>query len=85
MPQRYPASWETMAPAASLITVGAKKSGPAQYQTMWAIGKYTTVNHATTNTISAENFTRSANAPTISAGVMQAKVIWKMTKTYSGM
>ena len=23
------------------------------------------------------NFTRSANAPTISAGVMQAKVIWK--------
>ncbi len=30
------------------------------------------------------NFTRSANAPTISAGVMQAKVIWKITKTYSG-
>ena len=28
---------------------------------------------------------RSANAPTISAGVMQAKVIWKTTKTISGM
>jgi hypothetical protein len=29
--------------------------------------------------ISGVNFTRSAKAPTISAGVMQAKVIWKMT------
>ena len=28
---------------------------------------------------------RSAKAPTISAGVMQAKVIWKATKAYSGM
>ena len=27
---------------------------------------------------------RSAKAPTISAGVMQAKVIWKTTKTNSG-
>ena len=26
-----------------------------------------------------------ANAPTISAGVMHAKVIWKITKAYSGM
>ena len=34
--------------------------------------------------ISGVNFTRSAKAPTISAGVMQAKVIWKITKTYSG-
>lgn len=28
---------------------------------------------------------RSANAPTISTGVMQAKVIWKQTYTSSGM
>ncbi len=27
---------------------------------------------------------RSAKAPTISAGVMMAKVIWKVTKTLSG-
>jgi hypothetical protein len=34
--------------------------------------------------INGVNFTRSANAPTISAGVMHANVIWKMMKTYSG-
>ena len=28
---------------------------------------------------------RSAKPPTISAGVMQAKVIWKQTKMYSGI
>ncbi len=33
----------------------------------------------------AENFMRSAKAPTISAGVMMAKVIWKVMKTVSGM
>ena len=32
----------------------------------------------------AENFMRSANAPTISAGVMMAKVIWKVMNTASG-
>jgi hypothetical protein len=37
------------------------------------------------NSTTAENLMRSANAPTISAGVMQAKVIWKAMKTYSGM
>ena len=29
------------------------------------------------NSATAENFMRSANAPTISAGVIAAKVIWK--------
>ena len=33
----------------------------------------------------ATNFIRSAVAPTISAGAMQAKAIWKMTKDSSGM
>ena len=32
----------------------------------------------------AENFMRSAKAPTIRAGVMMAKVSWKVTKTVSG-
>jgi hypothetical protein len=32
----------------------------------------------------AENFIRSAKAPTISAGVMMAKVIWKVMNTASG-
>ena len=48
--------------------------------TMWAIGKYDSVSHSGTNTIHAENFTRSATAPLISAAVMTAKVSWKPTK-----
>ena len=43
------------------------------------------VTHSTVNSSRAENFMRSAKAPTIRAGVMQANVIWKQTKTYSGM
>ena len=37
------------------------------------------------NSTSAENFMRSAKAPTISAGVMMAKVIWKVMNTDSGI
>ena len=37
------------------------------------------------NSSTAENFIRSAKAPMMRAGVMQAKVIWKMTKASSGM
>ena len=36
-------------------------------------------------TIIAENFMRSANAPTISAGVMMAKVNWNIWNTDSGI
>ena len=36
------------------------------------------------NSSTAENFIRSANAPTISAGVMPANVAWKAMNTYSG-
>ncbi len=43
------------------------------------------MNHSTEKIITAENFMRSANAPTISATVMAAKVDWKATNTYSGM
>jgi hypothetical protein len=32
-----------------------------------------------------ENFMRSANPPTTSAGVMMAKVIWKIMKSDSGI
>ena len=35
--------------------------------------------------MTAENFMRSAKAPTMSAGVIAAKVIWKKMKTNSGM
>jgi hypothetical protein len=43
------------------------------------------VNHSAMNHSMAENFMRSAKAPTISAGVMMANVIWKVMKTVSGM
>ncbi|QYU69137.1 hypothetical protein J4558_03040 [Leptolyngbya sp. 15MV] len=35
-----------------------------------------------TKAISAENFSRSAVAPRISAAVIAANVIWKLMKTY---
>ena len=35
--------------------------------------------------MTAENFMRSTKAPTISAGVMIAKVIWNMKNTVSGI
>jgi hypothetical protein len=37
------------------------------------------------NISTAENFMRSAKAPTISAQVMPAKVAWKAANTISGM
>ncbi|MNI84270.1 hypothetical protein D3C73_1411600 [compost metagenome] len=37
------------------------------------------------NSSADENFIRSAKAPAMSAGVMMAKVIWKVTNTPSGM
>ena len=43
------------------------------------------VTHKAVNSMIAENRIRSAKAPTISAGVMQAKVIWKAIKIYSGI
>ena len=52
---------------------------------MWAIGKYEKVPHRTENTKTALNFTRSAKAPMMRAGVMAAKVIWKAMNRYSGM
>ena len=63
------------AAAASALAAASIASGPAQYHTMWAIGKYTKVTHSGINSAMAENFMRSAIAPTIRAGVMAAKVI----------
>src|SRR6266850_6809737 len=54
---------------------------PSTPQTMWASGKYTINIHKTTNTMIAMNFMRSAIAPTISAGVIIANIIWYMENT----
>ena len=58
---------------------------PGPDQTMWQMGRYTSVNHAAVKMSTAENFIRSANAPTISAGVMIAKVNWKQKNTDAGI
>ena len=42
------------------------------------------MNHNAENSSTAENFMRSAKAPTINAQVMAAKVAWKAMNTYSG-
>ena len=49
-----------------------------QPKTMCASGKYDSVAHSGTNTTHAENFTRSAIAPLMSAVVMTAKVSWNI-------
>ncbi len=43
------------------------------------------MNHSTAKTSTAENFIRSANAPTMSATVIAANVAWNTTKRYSGI
>ncbi len=53
--------------------------------TMWAIGAYTSVTQRPMNHSMALNFIRSAKAPTISAGVITAKVSWKVENTVSGI
>ena len=52
---------------------------------MCAIGRYENVNQSTMNSSTALNFMRSAKAPTMRQGVMQAKVSWKMNQANSGM
>jgi hypothetical protein len=51
-------------------------SQPVGLNTQWATGEYTRMSHTLRNTIQAENLTRSAMAPVISAGVMTANIIW---------
>jgi hypothetical protein len=52
---------------------------------MCAIGRYENVNQITMKSSTAENFIRSAYAPTISAQVMAANVHWNATNISSGM
>ena len=64
----------TMPPAKSMTPLAAMKpSGP---QTMWQAGKYTANIQRPQYHITELNFMRSTKEPTMSAGVMMAKVIW---------
>ena len=73
----------TVPPAKSRIPL--LPSHPPSPQTQWQTGAYTTVSQIAMNRSTALNFMRSAKAPTISAGVMMAKVIWNVMNTDSGM
>lgn len=54
---------------------------PPVPQTQCATGKYTSVTHRVMNSAQALNFTRSASAPLIRAGVMIANISWNTAKT----
>ena len=69
---------------ASTTLAAVYASGPGQNQTMCAIGRYENVNQSTAKSSTAENFTRSANAPRMRHTVMAANVAWKATNTSSG-
>jgi hypothetical protein len=79
-----PALMCTAVPPAKSITPSSKAQPPAP-QTQWATGKYTIVTHRVMNSAQAENFTRSASAPLIRAGVMMANISWKTRKTKTGI
>src|SRR5690606_961779 len=70
---------------ASTTFAAVYASGPAQNHTMCAIGRYENVNHSTANTSTAENFTRSANAPRMRHTVIAANVAWNATNSSSGI
>src|SRR3569833_263213 len=65
-----PALMCTTVPPAKSSTPQSHMSPPSPLHTMWAMGAYTTSDQMAVNHNSAENFIRSAKAPTISAGVM---------------
>src|SRR5688500_11762582 len=87
-PAKSSAPFWNRKPAVAVAHVAASAdvyaSGPAHHQTMCAIGRYENENHNTMKTRIAENFMRSAKAPTIKQGVIAANVIWNAAYRYSG-
>src|ERR1043166_7043593 len=79
--------WTTVPPAKSIALIDAPAFHtpfiqPVTPQTMCASGKYTRNIHSVMKTMIAENFIRSAIAPTISAGVMIANMSWYIENTF---
>ncbi len=75
-----PALMCTAVPPAKSMTPISKAQPPVPH-TQCATGKYTIVAHSATNSAHAVNFTRSASAPLIRAGVMTANISWNTAKT----
>src|SRR6202161_28688 len=78
-----PALMCTTVPPAKSSCVAASQPDGSHIQC--ATGQYTTSSQIAMNHSSAENFTRSANEPQISAGVMIANVAWNIAYTLSGI
>ena len=79
--------WTTVPPAKSIALIEALAfqtpfMAPSMPHTAWASGKYTTTIQSATKASTAENFMRSAIAPTMSAGVMIANISWYMENTF---
>src|SRR3954468_21426903 len=74
-----PAKSIALMPALAFHTPFIRPSTP---HTMCARGKYTRIIQPTTNRISALYWTRSAMAPTISAGVMMANISWYIENVF---
>ena len=79
--------WTTVPPAKSIALIDALAFHtpfirPSMPRTMWASGRYTANIQTAMNAITAEYFMRSAIAPTISAGVIIANVIWNIANTF---
>jgi hypothetical protein len=79
--------WTTVPPAKSTARMPALAfqtpfMNPSAPHTMCASGKYTTNIQIAMKAMMAENFMRSAMAPTISAGVMIANMSWYIANTF---
>ena len=77
------AACTTMPPAKSWTCIVA--NSPSGCQVQWASGQYTITTHSTMNRRYPEKWTRSANEPVISDGVMMANFIWNRAKRASGI
>ncbi len=93
-PRRTPsmsAATSAAVPAVTCTTVPPAKSirpsSPSQPppQTQWHTGTYTSITQAALKISMAEKRIRSAKPPTISAGVITAKVSWNAAKATSGI
>ncbi len=77
------ATWTTVPPAKSRLPRSVSQPEPSALKTHAHDGMNTRVNQTGTKVTQPENFMRSATAPEIRAGVMQAKVRAKKTSRRS--
>jgi hypothetical protein len=67
------------------VALSVIASGPSQYQTMCASGRYENVNQMIMKSRIALNFIALGERPMIRHGVIAAKVIWNAMNVISGI